>query len=64
MGDWSRRRFPGRPVAVCGVVLAVATVLGVAPAPTDKASLSRKLWPPGRIQEAIKAVEEQHRTDC
>ncbi len=60
MGDWSRRRFPGRPVAVCGVLLAVATVLGVAPGPTDKASLSRKLWAPGRIQEAIKAVEEQH----
>lgn len=61
MGDWSRRRFPGRPVAACAVLLAVATVLGVAPAPTDKASLSRKLWPPERIQEAIKAVEEQRK---
>jgi hypothetical protein len=60
MGDWSRRPFPGRRVAACGVLLAVAVVLGVAPAPTDKASLTRKLWPPGRVQEAIKAVEEQH----
>jgi hypothetical protein len=61
MGDWSRRRFPDRAVAACGVLLAVAIVLGVAPAPTDKASLTRKLWPPERIQEAIQAVEEQHK---
>jgi len=62
MGDWSRRRFPGRAVAACGVLLAVAAVLGVAREPTDKASLSRNLWPPGRIQEAIQAVEEQRRS--
>jgi hypothetical protein len=61
MGDWSRRRFPGRAVALCGVLLAVATVLGVAPDAADKASLSRKLWPPERVQEAIKAVEEQQK---
>ena len=42
-------------------LLGVATAFTGAPKETDKAALTQKLWPPSRIQEALRAVEEQRK---
>lgn len=44
------------------VVWAVAMSAPGAPKAMDKAALSQKLWPQGRIQEAMQAIEEQHKS--
>jgi len=42
-------------------LLGVATAFTGAPKDVDKATLTQKLWPPHRIREAIRAVEEQRK---
>jgi hypothetical protein len=43
------------------ILLGVASAFPDAPRETDKTALTAKLWPPSRVQEAIRAVEEQRR---
>jgi len=43
------------------MLLAIGTTFTGASRETDQAALTKKLWPPSRVQEAIQAVEEQHR---
>ena len=54
-----------RERSFCSVAIlalwAVGTTLTGAPKEMDQAALTQKLWPPSRIQEAIQAVEEQHK---
>lgn len=63
-----RRRIPQTPLAAALAALIGAAVLLAAPAAPpaakDKAArqaLTKKLWAPGRVEAAIKAVEKQRR---
>jgi len=43
------------------ILLGAGSAFPDAPKEADKTALTAKLWPQSRIQEAVKAVEEQHR---
>jgi hypothetical protein len=48
------------PAIVLVVLLAVGTAFTAAAPELDKAALTKKLWPPSRIVEVLKSVEQQH----